>query len=634
MEREILFYDIEVYSNDYFFVFLREDGSVHDIIVNTNKGLAKIFQTYTVVGYNNYHYDDFMTMHCMRGLTNPKDMKALNDAVIHDTLNKDEKMKYVWGYENLISTYDVSQQIDGTEVFKKWDDVEKKMVSVRFPPALKKIEANKGHNIHESGVSFDHPDKLTPEQLEECIQYCINDVLETIPIYQERISYFAAKNYTIDLLIAKGKEKEFNRNKLVRRTQSTLIAKLIGKLTPWEFDWSMIEPVVPKKVYEEWKSRIEDPTLEKKIISHDEFDMRIDFGYGGIHAFNNNHRNVKNVWHVDVASMYPSIIINMNIFGDATDEYKGYRQKRYDIKYEAERLYNGVNSGEIENTPELQAQIKAMQLEDLILKVYLLNAPFGCMNSVYSDLYNPNALYQVCLTGQAALYDLATRLYPYGEFCQLNTDGIYFLEEHEGWQVVMKQWEDDWGLALDRDLYKQGIYFHISRYIMVDSNDKIKTKGMNYKADKYYKANNAAIVDKCLVDYFVSGTKPLDTVLDNIDNAILFQYVTKIGRQYQLGTGDSDDTFVEMGQRVNRCFVTSDTNYQPLFKRKHSEKRKKNPETGKFEGTGEWYNSYSKLAGVPDNIVLHNEGLENGIDIPLDINFYVTEAERLIRELE
>lgn len=631
--KEVLFYDIEVYSNDYFFVFLKEDGSVFDIIVNTNKGLAKIFSNYTIVGYNNYHYDDYMTVNCMRGLTNPKHMKELNDSIIHQTLDDMDKMRYTWGFENIISTLDVSQQIEGTDVFKKYDEKLKKVVSVRYPPALKKIEANKGHNIHESGVSFDHPDKLTAEELEECIQYCINDVMETIPIYQERISYFQAKEYTINLLIEKGKFKEFDRNKLMRRTQSSLIAKLIGKLEPWIFDWSRIEPVVPAKVFNEWKEHIENPELKKDPIVIEDFDMHITFGYGGIHAFNPKHREVTNIWHVDVASMYPSIIINMGIFGEATEEYKNYRQRRYDVKYLAEQLYNDVSSGAIEDTPELQEQIKALKLEDLILKVYLLNAPFGCMNSIHSDLYNPNALYQVCITGQASLYDLAKRLYPYGEFCQLNTDGIYFLESTPGWEVEMRQWEEDWGLALDKDLYKQGVYFNISRYIMVDSNDNIKTKGMNYKGTTYYKSNNAAIIDKGLVEYYINGKSPLDTVLDNLDKPILYQYVTKIGRQYELGNGDTDETFTPMGQKVNRCFVTSDEDYKPIFKRKYTEKRRKDPETGKFVGTGEWYYSYSKLAGVPDNIQIYNGDLSDGIDINLDIGFYVNEIDRLIKEI-
>src|SRR5699024_7028163 len=129
----LLFYDIEVFSHDALVVFLDENGN-ETIFHNDFIRLEEFIEGKTLVGFNNYFYDDVI-LHHMLNLKTPEQLKHLNDRIISG-----EKIR-IKNYR--FNSLDVWQQID---------------VSM---PSLKKIEGNMGKMILESSVSFDIDRPLT-----------------------------------------------------------------------------------------------------------------------------------------------------------------------------------------------------------------------------------------------------------------------------------------------------------------------------------------------------------------------------------------------------------------------------------------------------------------------------------------
>ena len=80
-DNELLFYDIEVYSDDAFVVFKDINKKLLKVFHNHFFQLEEFIKGKVLVGYNNYHYDDKIMMY-MLNLRTPQQIKWLNDMII------------------------------------------------------------------------------------------------------------------------------------------------------------------------------------------------------------------------------------------------------------------------------------------------------------------------------------------------------------------------------------------------------------------------------------------------------------------------------------------------------------------------------------------------------------------------
>ena len=159
-DADLLFYDIEVYSQDAFVVFKDINKKLKRVFHNNFVLLADFIQGKTLVGYNNYHYDDKI-MQYMLDFKTPEQIKWLNDRIIEG-----EDVRFV--KTKKFNSLDCFQQID-----------------VSYP-SLKKIEGNMGRMILESSVPFSINRSLQPDEFDSALFYCMYDVDTTIDIYLER----------------------------------------------------------------------------------------------------------------------------------------------------------------------------------------------------------------------------------------------------------------------------------------------------------------------------------------------------------------------------------------------------------------------------------------------------------------
>ena len=533
--EDLLFYDIEVFEYDALVVFMDIDENEVAHFWNT-RGRKKVEEPSgfeevpgiitgkTLVGYNNYNYDDhILTAMMNQARSMPHVLKAINNTIIASG-------KYADKISPLIRSIDTMQQIDVSH------------------PSLKQIEGNMGISIVETSISFDHQGELTDEERQEVLEYCRHDVRATVKVYKlRRKSYFETKEGLLSMLPERS-------DNAYRWNTTTLAANVLlgdDSLSVWQKHrvpakyWRNVRGI-PESVWELWElCTTGDNVIGKgKSKTVKAYDCSFVFGMGGLHGAPSKPGRWTNVKHKDVASMYPSSIVHLEALGTATEKYDQMRLERVAIKHT-----DPVKAG-------------ALKL--------ILNSVYGNFKNKYSKLYNPQASATVCIYGQIALFSLCRDLYEAGyKIINANTDGVVYdsnPELNDRDEEICAAWEREFdGYRLETDYYSQWIQRDVNNYIAVDTNGKITVKGGDvnkYEVNKYFSNNSARIVQIALVEKLVNGTHPLDTFSAHMDDPMLWQFILKAGGTY-LGVQDKTG---EWQNKVNRVFAALDLPEIPTTK--------------------------------------------------------------------
>lgn len=265
--------------------------------------------------------------------------------------------------------------------------------------------------------------------------------------------------------------------------------------------------------------------------------------------------------------MYPNIIINLNGLGDKTEDYKRILDYRLQLKHEGKK--------------EEQAPFKL-----------LLNSAYGLLNNQYSQLNNPHLAYSICIYGQISLYVLSQRLAGIGaEIININTDGVAYCYDGDEDLKILRAWEEEFKLNLEVDYFKKWIQKDVNNYIAVTENDYVLVKGGDvnkYHQNRFFANNDIRITHIALVDYLIHGKPVQDTLIENVDKPILYQYVLKAGSTYQ-GVVMYDEPDKLLNTKINRVFAT-DKGGQIVKKREDG--------------------GLVKFADTPDKMYVYNGDLE------------------------
>lgn len=150
----MLFYDFEVFANDWLVVIADTDNQSEKVFVNNEQALIDYYHDHKNdiwIGYNSRHYDQFILKAIICGFT----PQAINEWIILDNKPGWKFYKDFWKIQ--LYNFDVM-----TNKFR----------------SLKQLEGFQGHDIRETSVSFNISRELTEEEIEEVIKYCRHD-LET-----------------------------------------------------------------------------------------------------------------------------------------------------------------------------------------------------------------------------------------------------------------------------------------------------------------------------------------------------------------------------------------------------------------------------------------------------------------------
>lgn len=273
-----VFFDIEVFSNDAMVIFQDHHGELLGIWHNNFEGLRDFVKDKILVGFNNYHYDDYILTKMIKGWS-PEQIKDLNDKIIRGDDHERE-------IDPFIKTLDCYQQIDVSR------------------PSLKKIEGNMGVKIHESSVPFDLDRPLNDQEIEETIEYCRYDITITAKIFKLRYEkYFKPKE---DLLkMYENRPKQAYRWNTTTISANVLLKKPLQKWSAIRVPEEMLE-LVPPEVKEMWlQENAIRPTRKIKNLTIDELGNKIIFGFGGLHGVRDGKKKFKNVklWDVTLTTL-------------------------------------------------------------------------------------------------------------------------------------------------------------------------------------------------------------------------------------------------------------------------------------------------------------------------------------------
>lgn len=172
-------------------------------------------------------------------------------------------------------------------------------------------------------------------------------------------------------------------------------------------------------------------------------------------------------------------------------------------------------------------KIPKTNIKNYVYKI-ILNSTYGLSNEVNSFLYDPEFTLRITVNGQLSLmmlYEMLCEAIPEAEPLMQNTDGLEMIipkEKKELYLQVCKEWEDITKLNLEHDEYQKIFLGDVNNYIGVFKNGKTKCKGrFEYENLALHKNKSMLIIPRAIYDYFIKGTPPEETIMNNTN---IFDY--------------------------------------------------------------------------------------------------------------
>lgn len=622
----MIFYDFEVFKDDWLAVFIDVTRKTEQVIVNNPDELKALYEANTSniwVGFNNRHYDQYI----MKGILLGMNPKRINDWII---LEKREGWQFSSVFNKVpMTNYDVMPNP---------------------PVGLKTMEGFLGSNIKETGVPFDINRKLTKAEIEETIKYCRHDVEQTIKIFLEKIDEFNAMHGIVQAFPNMVSLSN------IGDSEARITAKVLGCVKQDfkdEFDFFFL-PCLRLNKYkyvQDWFEEKRKEALEMDLQNCDKYDKKLwyksqnldtvvagiphSFGFGGLHgATETPIHKTGQILHVDVNNYYPSMLIAWGLVTRAAtnDNYALVYKTRKSMKAKQIAAAKSGNKAEAKNWKKAQLSYKKM-----------LNALSGGMKDETNPAYDPRNNNCMCINGQLMLLDLIEHLevVPGFELIQSNTDGliIWIPDTDEAFEMVDDicwEWErrcstDQCSILLELDNISEIYQKDVNNYLWVGADGGVERIG-GYVKELSATDNDLPILNKALVEYMVHKT-PVEQTINQCDDLIMFQKIVKLSEKYDWVEHEHcTPVITKTGKRVikevyeypekvkysyksYRVFASNSQDDGRLLKRK------------RVKPKGE------KFGNTPDHCFICNEDV-CGVKVPqyLDKGWYIDLAKKRLKQ--
>ena len=456
--------DSESYYN--YFLIAFKNVKTNKIITfeppfNSRK-LSWIMHNYRTVGFNSINYDLLMIWYSYANQSTFA-LQQLSQNIIYGVMRKKELLDK---YNFVIYP---TNHIDLIEVCPLKGSL--KLYGARL------------HSPRIQDLPFDVSADLPLEQIPIVRDYCINDLDETHRLFDFLKEMFDLRQsmsieYNEDLMSKSNAQ-------IAEKVISKEVQKLVGKypkrpIIPIGTQYNYIIPDFINYRLPQLQQMLEKVRNTKFKITEpygiglpkEFFYLLIQInkgiyrmGIGGLHSFEKNvaYKSTNDLYIIDrdVASYYPSIILNQKLYPDHMgiaflEVYKSLVERR------------------------LQAKKSGNKTADKGLKV-AINGTYGKLNSMWSTLYAPNLFLQVVLTGQLSLLLLIEWIEMNGiEIISANTDGIVILcpqYKYDNLQRIIYEWETATGFITEETRYNAYYARDVNGYFAVRDDGTIKLKG-------------------------------------------------------------------------------------------------------------------------------------------------------------
>ena len=559
----MIFYDFEVFSHDWLAVFIDPSKRMEKVIANDREQLTSFYEEHKSeiwAGFNSRHYDQYILKAILLGM-NPK---RVSDMIIEE-------------------------EIDGWRISDAFREIPLINYDVMTggDRGLKYFEGSLGNSIEESSIPFDIDRKLREAEIKETIEYCRHDVEQTIEVFMERLSDFNAQLGLLQMFNLPLSE--------ISRTKVQLSARILEASKrsyddEFEIDFPHTMRIQKYQSVVDWYRNPENLDYEK-FLEIEVAGVPHGFGWGGLHGAIKNYVGEGHYINMDVASLYPSLMINYGLLSRSCkpEKFKDIVDTR--LRYKAEKN-------------PLQAPLKIV-----------INGTYGASKDRFNPLYDPRQANRVCIYGQLLLLDLIEHLEPVCEIIQSNTDGVLVKLRDSSQKAfdlvddVAYEWERRTGLVLEFDEFSKVIQKDVNNYIIVKPDGTWKSKGAYVKKLSSLDYD-LAIVNKALSEYLVNGT-PIEKTINECNELKEFQIVKKVGKKY-LGIYHGEQLIKE---KCVRCFAS------------------KNKRDGRLQKLHKTTGRLAKIEGTPTNARLINTDI-NGMNVPdwLDRDWYIEMARKRAKD--
>lgn len=277
----IAFYDVEVFPNLFVicYKFPGED-CVHFWTNPSAKAVKSLFDL-RLIGFNNRKYDNHILYAASLGYSNTE-LYEVSKRIINNEKNATFREAYNLSYTDI---YDFSTK---KQSLKKWE-----------------IELGIKH------LESDYPwDEMVPEDLwDDIVDYCKNDVKATEMVFDHLASDWGARKILAEL-------SGLSVNDTTNQHTCALVFGKERRPDKSKFVYTDLSEMFPGYTFDKFKGssyRGEDPGEGGYVYSEP--------GY------------YENVALLDVASMHPTSIEQLNLFGPYTQRYSELKQARVAIKH-------------------------------------------------------------------------------------------------------------------------------------------------------------------------------------------------------------------------------------------------------------------------------------------------------------
>ena len=339
-DDRLVFFDVEVFPN-LFLVNWKYDGEGTTCVrmINPTPQDIEQFLQYKLIGFNCRRYDNHILYARYLGYSN-LELYKLSQRIVNGDRN---------------AFFGEAYNISYTDVYD--------FASAGNKKSLKKWEIELGIHHQELGLPWDKP--VPEDQWEQVAKYCDNDVISTEAVFNHLSGDWAARQILSEL---SGLTVNDTTNQ-----HSTKIIFGNNKHPQGEFIYTDLSTIFPGYEF--------DPTKKKGKSQY----RGEDPGEGGyVYAEPGMYTNVG---LFDVASMHPSSIEALNLFGPYTERFSDLKQGRIYIKHhdweKAKTILDGALAPFIEAIENGTASFTAEDLSAALKTV--INSVYGLTSASFDN---------------------------------------------------------------------------------------------------------------------------------------------------------------------------------------------------------------------------------------------------------
>ena len=522
----MIFIDFEVFKYDWLVVGIDPINQKEYVIINDKKELERLYKKYKNdiwITYNGRNYDQYILKAILCGF-NPKEV---NDWII-------VKDRHGWEFSTMFRQFPIN-------LFD---------IMPNPPVSLKTLEAFMGKNIHETSVPFDIDRKLTKHEINETVEYCRFDVLNTIEVFIRRKGEFDAQ---LDLL------KAFNLPlSNLGKTQAQLAAVIFdAKKQHFTDEWDIRLPSnLDLGKYQFVGDWFLDKTNHKythmvtgKSGKQKEEKVHLEcmvagvphvIAWGGIHAgqlIDITCTPDEVIIDADAGQLYPNIMRIYNLLSRAA-------KKPEMLTYI------------LDTSMRLKAEGKKKEREPYKRQC---NIVYGASGDPTNALYDPLMRNLVCVYGQVFFIDLIDKIEDIAQILNSNTDGIFFKVKKKDLPELyrrVKVWEERTGLCMEYAEYTKFVSKDVNNYVAVKTNGQLHCKG-SYVKELNDLDFDLPIVNEAVKNYIVYGIQPESTIF-GCKELRKFQKVVKLSNKYEWVEHENGQRHSKFDNKAYRTFASLD----------------------------------------------------------------------------